>query len=55
MFKNFDKKEKVNVEFQNSKFVIKVKDVKKIFDFFILDLLLLLRRLIYLNERKSII
>ena len=34
MFKNFDKKEKIDVKFQNLKFIIKVKDVKKTFDAF---------------------
>ena len=34
MFNIFDKENKVDVEFQNSKFVIKIKDNKKTFDSF---------------------
>ena len=31
MFNDFDKEEKIDVEFQNSKFIIKIKNVKKNF------------------------
>ena len=34
MFDDFDKEEKVDIKFQNSKFVIKVKDNKKTFNVF---------------------
>ena len=34
MFNDFDKEDKVDVKFQNSKFIIKVKDVKETFNAF---------------------
>ena len=34
MFNDFDKKNKVDVEFQNSKFIMRIKDAKKTFDVF---------------------
>ena len=34
MFNDFNKKEKVDIEFQNSKFVIKIKNSKKTFNAF---------------------
>ena len=34
MFDEFDKKEKADAEFQNSKFIMRVKDAKKTFDAF---------------------
>ena len=34
MFNDFDKKDKVDIELQNSKFIMKIKNVKKTFDAF---------------------
>lgn len=49
MFDIFDEKDKVNAEFQNLNFVIKIKDNKKLLMLFIFDLLLLLLLLLSYN------
>lgn len=55
MFDDFDKKEKIDVEFQNPKFAIRVKNNKKSLMFFIIDLSLLSRRSICSSEKKLIV
>ena len=52
MFEGFDKKEKVNVEFQNLKFVIRVKDVKKTFDFFYIRFIVIIAPLNMFKWKK---
>ena len=52
MFKNFDKKEKVNVEFQNPKFIIKIKDVKKIFNSFYVRFIIIIAPLNIFKRKK---
>ena len=42
MFNDFDKKEKVDVKLQNSKFVIKIKNVKETFNFFYIRFIIII-------------
>ena len=53
MFNDFDKKEKVDVEFQNSKFIIKIKNVKKIFNVFYIRFIVIITPL-DMSEREKI-
>ena len=52
MFKNFDKEEKTDVKLQNSKFVIKIKDVKKTFDFFYTQFIIIIAPLNIFKRKK---
>ena len=42
MFDDFDKEEKADVEFQNPKFIIKVKDIKKTFNVFYIQFIIII-------------
>ena len=52
MFNDFDKKDKVDVEFQNSKFIIKVKDVKKTFNVFYIRFIIIIASLDIFKREK---
>ena len=52
MFNEFDKEGKIDVEFQNSKFVIKIKDVKKTFDVFYIQFIIIITSLDMFKRKK---
>ena len=45
MFNDFNKEEKVDIEFQNSKFIMKIKDVKKTFNAFYIRFIIIIASL----------
>ena len=52
MFNDFDKEDKVDVEFQNSKFIIKIKDVKKTFNVFYIRFIVVIASLDMFKRKK---
>ena len=53
MFNEFDKKKKVDVKFQNSKFIMRVKNVKKTFDVFYIRFIIIITSL-DISKREKI-
>ena len=52
IFDNFDKKNKIDIEFQNSKFIIKIKDSKKIFNIFYIRFIVVIISFNILKRKK---